>query len=62
MSALRVLRRSVEGGFFRSPLFVNDPLLSPLRRETELSRLMRQTEQRHEQFKSRSFRDASEVR
>jgi len=62
MSALRVLRRSVEGGFFCYPCFVNDPLLNPLRREPEFSRLMRQTEQRHEQFKSRFFRDASEVR
>ena len=62
MSALRVLRRSVEDGLFCYPNFVNHPLLNSLRRAPELSRLMRRTEPRYERFKSRFFRDASEVR
>ena len=57
-----MLRRSVEGGSFCYPLFVNGPLVKPLRREPEFSRLMRQTEQQHEQFKRRFFREASELR
>jgi hypothetical protein len=34
-SALRVLRRSVEDGFFCCPYFTRDPLLDPLRCEPE---------------------------
>jgi DNA-binding winged helix-turn-helix (wHTH) protein/TolB-like protein len=54
-SALRMLRRSIEGGFFCYPYFVNDMLLENLRGEPEFSGLMEQARQRHEEFKRRFF-------
>lgn len=54
-SALRVLRHSIESGFFPYPYFVTDPLLDPLRSEGEFSKLMNAARQRHEEFKSRFF-------
>jgi DNA-binding winged helix-turn-helix (wHTH) protein/TolB-like protein len=54
-SALRVLRHSIESGFFPYPYFVTDPLLDPLRREGEFSKLMNAARQRHEEFKSKFF-------
>lgn len=54
-SALRVLHRSIENGFFPYPYFATDPLLDSLRSEIEFSKLMDAARQRHEQFKSRFF-------
>ena len=54
-SALRVLHRSIENGFFPYPYFATDPLLDSLRSEGEFSKLMNATRQRHEEFKSRFF-------
>jgi DNA-binding winged helix-turn-helix (wHTH) protein/TolB-like protein len=54
-SALRVLHRSIENGFFPYPYFATDPLLDSLRTESEFSKLMNAARQRHEQFKSRFF-------
>ena len=54
-SALRTLRRSIEGGFFCYPYFMRDPLLNSLRNEDEFNQLMSQAQQRHEQFKARFF-------
>ncbi len=54
-SALRVLRHSIENGFFPYPYFAADPLLDPLRSEAEFSKLMDSARQRHEGFKSRFF-------
>ncbi len=54
-SALRVLRRSIENGFFPYPYFATDPLLDTLRREKEFSRLMDAARERHEKFRSRFF-------
>jgi DNA-binding winged helix-turn-helix (wHTH) protein/TolB-like protein len=50
-AALRLLRRSIEGGFFCYPYFTNDPLLDNLRREAEFTQLMEKARARHENFK-----------
>jgi DNA-binding winged helix-turn-helix (wHTH) protein/TolB-like protein len=54
-SALRVLRRSIDGGFFCSPYFTTDPLLNGLRNEPEFNALLNVARQRHEAFKSKFF-------
>jgi hypothetical protein len=54
-SALRILHHSIETGFFPYPYFATDPLLDPLRSESEFSKLMNAARQRHEEFKSRFF-------
>jgi alpha/beta hydrolase family protein len=50
-TALRLLRRSIEGGFFCYPYFTNDPLLDNLRGEEEFAELMGLARRRHEDFK-----------
>jgi tetratricopeptide (TPR) repeat protein len=52
-AALRLLRRSIEGGFFCYPYFTNDPLLDNLRGEAEFAELMEIARRRHEEFKRR---------
>jgi serine/threonine protein kinase/TolB-like protein len=54
-SALRMLRESIDGGFFCYPYFVRDPLLENLRHEREFQSLMDQALHRHEQFKRAFF-------
>ena len=54
-AALRVLRHSVETGFFPYPYFANDPLLDVLRKEADFPSLLNAARQRHESFKSRFF-------
>jgi len=54
-SALRVLRRSIETGFFAYPYFSKDPLLEPLRSEGELTQLMTLARERHESFRRAFF-------
>ncbi len=54
-AALRILRRSIEGGFFCYPYFINDALLENLRAEPEYATLMEQARQRHEEFKRKFF-------
>jgi DNA-binding winged helix-turn-helix (wHTH) protein/TolB-like protein/tetratricopeptide (TPR) repeat protein len=49
-SALRVLRRSIENGFFSYPYFRTDPLLDSLRDRSEFTQLMKVARQRHEAF------------
>jgi hypothetical protein len=55
VSALRMLRRSIEGGFFPHPYLETDPLLDSLRGESEFTRLMQLARQRHEAFKRKFF-------
>jgi tetratricopeptide (TPR) repeat protein len=50
-TALRLLRRSIDGGFFCYPYFTNDPLLDNLRGEAEFAQLMELARRRHEDFK-----------
>jgi DNA-binding winged helix-turn-helix (wHTH) protein/TolB-like protein/Tfp pilus assembly protein PilF len=54
-SALRVLRYSIENGFFSFPYLATDPLLERLRNEAEFARLMEVARQRHVAFKTRFF-------
>jgi len=54
-SALRVLRNSIEGGFFCYPYFVSDPLLESLRNEPEYKELMDLARKHHEDFKREFF-------
>jgi DNA-binding winged helix-turn-helix (wHTH) protein/TolB-like protein len=54
-SALRVLRRSIESGFFPYPYFTADPLLDNLRRQPEFATLMKTAKDRHEAFKNQFF-------
>ena len=54
-SALRVLRRSIDGGFFCYPYFTTDPLLNGLRNDPEFTALLNVAHQRHEAFRSKFF-------
>src|ERR1700727_486255 len=55
ISAMRVLRTSVETGFFNYPYLSNDPLLSDLRGEPEFAQILNTARQRHDAFKSSFF-------
>ncbi len=54
-SATRMLRASIEAGFFSYPYFVRDPLLNNLRSLPEFPRLMNLARKRHEAFKKQFF-------
>ena len=54
-AALRMLRQSIDSGFFAYPYFETDPLLDGLRREAEFAELMRVTRERHEAFQRKFF-------
>jgi DNA-binding winged helix-turn-helix (wHTH) protein/TolB-like protein len=49
-AALRVLKRSIETGFFSYSYFLTDPFLESLRNENEFRLAMNIARQRHEQF------------
>ena len=53
--ALRVLKRSIENGFFPYSYLRTDPLLDSLRNETEFVKLMSVARLRHEAFKKMFF-------
>ena len=55
-SALRVLRVSVESGFFSYPYIDKDPLLNDLHSEPEFARILDVARQRYEAFKNSFFR------
>ncbi|HUA57308.1 MAG TPA: protein kinase [Verrucomicrobiae bacterium] len=52
-SALRLFRRTIEGGFFCYPYFENDPLLQNLRVEPGFAPLMQQAKQRNDAFRAK---------
>jgi DNA-binding winged helix-turn-helix (wHTH) protein/TolB-like protein len=54
-SALRMLRHSIESGFFPYSYLENDPMLDPLRNETEFAQLMSATGQRQQAFERALF-------
>jgi tetratricopeptide (TPR) repeat protein len=58
-SALRVLRGSVESGFFPYPYLATDPLLEPLRKEAEFAQILAISQRRHQAFRERFFPGAS---
>ena len=53
--AVRVLRRSIEGGFFCYPYFARDPLLESIRSVPEFQSLLERARERHEAFRRRFF-------
>lgn len=55
ISALRMLSKSVESGFFSYPYIARDPLLTDLRSEPEFARILNLAHQRYETFKSSYF-------
>lgn len=54
-SALRVLKRSIDSGFFPYPYFLTDPLLDNLRDEPDFNRLVNSARQRHQAFVASFF-------
>jgi serine/threonine protein kinase/tetratricopeptide (TPR) repeat protein len=58
ISALRLLRKSIDSGFFCYPYLIHDPLLQGLHSEHEYQELMSQALHRHEQFKASFFQRA----
>jgi tetratricopeptide (TPR) repeat protein len=54
-AALRVLRHSIEAGFFCYPYFRDDPLLESVRGEKDYVSLLEQARQRHHRFRERFF-------
>jgi DNA-binding winged helix-turn-helix (wHTH) protein/TolB-like protein len=54
-SALRMVRYSIDNGFFAYPYFIADPLLENVRREPQFEPLMDSARQRYEAFKSQFF-------
>jgi DNA-binding winged helix-turn-helix (wHTH) protein/TolB-like protein len=55
ISARRVLRTSVESGFFSYPYIAKDPLFNDLHNEPEFNEILNIARQRHEAFKSSFF-------
>lgn len=54
-AALRLLRQSIDGGFFCYPYFASDPLLNNVRGEPAFANLLKLAQQRHAEFKRRFF-------
>jgi TolB-like protein len=52
-SAILMLHRTIEGGFFPYPYFQRDPLLDNIRQEPEFGMMMNEARERYEQFKAR---------
>jgi DNA-binding winged helix-turn-helix (wHTH) protein/TolB-like protein len=55
VAALRMLRSSVESGFFCYAYLMSDPLLNALRDDPEFGRILQTARERHEAFKTRFF-------
>ena len=53
--ALRVLGRSIEGGFFCYPYLARDPLLESIRSRPAFQSLLERARERHEAFRRRFF-------
>jgi TolB-like protein len=54
-SATRWLRRSIENGFFSYPYLATDPLLIPIRDESEFAKLIEMARKRHDRFNASFF-------
>ena len=55
VSAVRVLRQSIEGGFFPYPYIARDPLLNGLRSDPQFASVLNAADQRHEAFMKKFF-------
>jgi TolB-like protein len=54
-ASLRMLRRSIEGGFVCYPYFTSDPLLDNVRADSAYAAIIEQARVRHEEFKRKYF-------
>lgn len=54
-ASLRVLRGSVEGGFFPYPYLATDPLLNPVRKEAQFAGILNQSQVRYQAFREKFF-------
>lgn len=54
-SALRVLKNSIDSGFFSYPYFMTDPLLDSIRNKPEFNTLLSTARQRHDAFAKAFF-------
>ncbi len=54
-SAMRMLRYSIQNGFFPYTYFVKDPLLENVRSQPQFAQLMNLARQRHQGFKNKFF-------
>jgi DNA-binding winged helix-turn-helix (wHTH) protein/TolB-like protein len=54
-SALRMLKHSIDNGFFPYPYFVSDPLLEGMRTEPHFQEILQTANQRYEAFKKTFF-------
>ncbi len=54
-SAVRAFGSSIDQGFFCYPYFESDPLLNPIRGESEYAALIKKAQARHEEFKRKFF-------
>jgi len=54
-SSLRLLKKSIDQGFFCYPYFISDSLLDSVRGEAEYATLIEAARQRHERFKQSFF-------
>src|SRR5205807_7830914 len=54
-SALRLLKKSIDQGFFCYPYFTSDPLLDNIRGEAQYTSSIEAAHQRHQQFKQICF-------
>jgi serine/threonine-protein kinase len=52
-SALRMLRHSIDGGFYCYPYFQSDPLMSGLRGDASFEGLMEEARRKHERFQAK---------
>jgi hypothetical protein len=55
ISAIRVLRTSVETGFFSYPYIAKDPLLGDVHNQPDFNEILNLARQRHESFKKSFF-------
>ena len=56
-SCVRVLKRSIDAGFFNYPFFLIDPFLDPVRDDPEFQKVLALAKQKHEDFKQKYFVD-----
>jgi serine/threonine protein kinase len=54
-SSVRVLKRSIDAGFFNYPFFLIDPFLDPVRNEPEFKEVLALAREKHEAFKQKYF-------
>ena len=52
---IRILRKTVDGGFFSYPVFMNDQFLDPVRDEPEFQSILEEVKIKHEAFGKKYF-------